>query len=64
MNKLSRMRRSRDSWKGKATSRAEQLREFRKTKARQQRRIEDLKERIATLEQVLLSEKKPESPAQ
>jgi hypothetical protein len=36
MNKISRMRRSRDSWKSKATDRAEQLREFRKTKARQQ----------------------------
>ncbi len=59
MHKLSRMRRSRDSWKGKATSRAEQLREFRKTKARQQRRIELLKEHIATLEQELWSEKKP-----
>jgi hypothetical protein len=63
MNKLSRMRRSRDSWKGKATHRAEQLREFRKTKARQQGRVELLKERITALEQVLLSEKKSKSPA-
>jgi predicted nuclease with TOPRIM domain len=64
MHKLSRMRRSRDSWKGKATYRAEQLRELRKTKARQQRRIELLKERIASLEPDLLSEKKAKLPAQ
>ncbi len=63
MHKLSRMRRSRDSWKGKATSRAEQLRELRKTKARQQRRIELLKARIARLEQELSSEKKAKLPA-
>ena len=64
MHKLSRMRRSRDSWKGKASSRAEQLRELRKTKARQQRRIELLKERVAALEQELSSEKKAKLPAQ
>ena len=63
MNKLSRMRRSRDSWKGKATNRAEQLREFRKAKARQQKRIELLKECVASLEQELLSEKKSKLPA-
>lgn len=62
MHKLSRMRRSRDSWKGKASHRAEQLRELRKAKARQQRRIALLKERVASLEQELLSEKKPSSP--
>ncbi len=59
MNKVSRMRRSRDSWKSKATDRAGQLREFRKTKARQQRKIEHLQERINTLEEQLLQEKKP-----
>ena len=64
MHKLSRMRRSRDSWKGKATSRAEQLRELKKTKARQQRRIELFKERVASLEQELLSEKKAKLSAQ
>jgi predicted nuclease with TOPRIM domain len=64
MNKLSRMRRSRDSWKGKATCRAEQLREFRKTKARHQGRIECLKERIAALEHELLVEKKTKFPAE
>lgn len=63
MHKLSRMRHSRDSWKGKATSRAEQVRELKKTKARQQRRIELLKEHIASLEQALLSEKKTKLPA-
>ncbi|MCP4407456.1 MAG: hypothetical protein GY807_06800 [Gammaproteobacteria bacterium] len=64
MNKLSRMRRSRDSWKGKATTRAEQLREFRKTKVRHQGRIEYLKERIATLEHTLLVKKKTKFPAE
>lgn len=58
MNKLSRLRRSRDSWKSKATERAEQLREFRKTKARYQKRLEGLESRITTLEQQLLQEKK------
>lgn len=63
MHKLSRMRRSRDSWKGKATSRAEQVRELKKTKVRQQRRIELLKEHITSLEQALLSKKKAKLPA-
>ena len=36
MTKISRIRRSRDSWKDKATERSEQVREFRKTKARHQ----------------------------
>lgn len=58
MNKLARLRRSRDSWKSKATERAEQLREFRKTKARYQTRLDGLQARIATLEQQLLQEKK------
>ncbi len=62
MNKVSRMRRSRDSWKSKATDRAEQLREFRKTKARQQRKVEHLQERINTLEEQLSQEKKATSP--
>lgn len=58
MNKLSRLRRSRDSWKSKATERAEQLREFRKMKARYQKRLEGLQSRIETLEQQRLQEKK------
>lgn len=58
MNKLSRLRRSRDSWKNKATKRAEQLREFRKTKARYQKRLEGLQSRLETLEQQLSQEKK------
>jgi len=58
MNKLSRLRRSRDSWKSKATERAEQLREFRKTKARYQKRLEGLQSRIETLEHQLSQEKK------
>lgn len=62
MNKISRMRRSRDSWKSKATDRAEQLREFRKAKARQQRKIESLQERMTTLEEQLSQEKKAHAP--
>lgn len=62
MNKISRMRRSRDSWKSKATDRAEQLREFRKTKARQQRKIDSLQARMATLEEQLSQEKKAHDP--
>ena len=58
MNKLSRLRRSRDSWKRKASERAEQLRDFRKTKARYQKRLEGLQTRIATLEHQLWQEKK------
>ncbi len=64
MTKLSRMRRSRDSWKTKAVNRAEQLRELRKTKARQQQKIELLKAHIDNLEHDLSVEKKlpPPSP--
>lgn len=58
MKKVARMRRSRDRWKGKATKRAEQIREFRKTKARQQSRIERLQARIEALEQPVSQEKK------
>lgn len=58
MNKVSRMKRSRDSWKNKATDRAEQLREFRKAKTRYQKRIERLQGRIETLEQQREQEKK------
>ena len=56
MKKVARMRRSRDRWK--ATKRAEQIREFRKTKARQQSRIERLQARIEALEQPVSQEKK------
>jgi predicted nucleic acid-binding Zn-ribbon protein len=58
MNKLSRLRRSRDSWKSKATERAEQVREFRKTKARYQERLEGLQSRLETLEHQLSQKKK------
>jgi predicted nuclease with TOPRIM domain len=62
MNKISRMRRSRDRWKSKATDRAEQLREFRKTKARQQRKIEHLQARVNALEEQRSQEKKAHFP--
>ncbi len=62
MNKVSRMRRSRDSWKSKATRRAEQLRELRKTKARQHRKMERLHERLNALEPQLSLEKKSAVP--
>ena len=58
MKKVARMRRSRDRWKDKATKRAEHIREFRKTKARQQSRIEGLQARIEALEQHVSREKK------
>ena len=58
MKKVARMRRSGDRWKDKATKRAEQIREFRKTKARQQSRIEGLQARIEALEQPVSREKK------
>ena len=51
MTKLARLRRSRDNWKRKASDRAEQLRESRKTKARYQKRLETLRARIKLLEQ-------------
>jgi hypothetical protein len=62
MNKTSRMRRSRDSWKSKATDRAEQLRELRKAKARQRRKIESLQEQNNILEEQLSQEKKAHLP--
>ena len=58
MKRVARMRRSRDRWKDKATKRAEQIRGFRKTKARQQSRIERLQVRIEALEQPVSEEKK------
>ncbi len=58
MTPLSRMRRSRDSWKSKATERAEQLREYRKTKARDRQRIGELQARIEQLQDDLSQEKK------
>lgn len=58
MKKVARMRRSRDRWKDKATKQAEQIREFRKTKARQRSRIERLQARIEALEQQVSQEKK------
>lgn len=58
MKKVARMRRSRDRWKDKATTRAKQIREFRKTKARQQSRIERLRARIEALERHVSQEKK------
>lgn len=58
MTPLSRMRRSRDSWKSKATERAEQLREYRKTKARDRQRIGALQARIEQLQDDLTQEKK------
>jgi len=44
MKKLSRMQSSRDNWKGKATLRAEQLREHRKLEKRLRMKIDALKQ--------------------
>jgi hypothetical protein len=62
MPKVSRLRRSRDSWKSKAVERAEQLRESRKATARDCQRIASLQAQVATLEQQLAQEKKAPPP--
>jgi hypothetical protein len=49
MDKLSRMRLSRNDWKDKARDRAEELREARKTEKRLKGRIEELQEEVKLL---------------
>ena len=58
MHKVTRLRRSRDRWKEKASERAEQLREYRKAKTRDRQRIAGLQAQVAALEQRLEQEKK------
>jgi predicted nucleic acid-binding Zn-ribbon protein len=52
------MRYSRDDWKNKATVRAEEVRELKKTKSRHQEKIQELKDKIGVLEKNFPEEKK------
>jgi hypothetical protein len=51
MPQHSKVLRSRDAWKRKAVRRAQQLREYRKTQRRHQRKIAQLQAHISALEQ-------------
>jgi uncharacterized protein YlxW (UPF0749 family) len=62
MHKVTRVRRSRDRWKQKASERAEQLRELRKAKTRDRQRLVGLQAQVAALEQQLEQEKKAPRP--
>jgi len=53
MLKETRIRKSRDVWKNKARIRAEQSRDFRKTRSRLERKIVVQDERIKILEEAL-----------
>jgi len=57
MLQISKILNSRDEWKNKATGRAAELREFRKTQQRHLEKIADLKRQNCQLE-LLLEEKK------
>lgn len=56
MHKLTRMTKSRNAWKHKATARSEDNREFRKTIARRDQKISDLEQELASLKKSLLEE--------
>ena len=53
MLKETRIRKSRDAWKDKARIRADQARDFRKTRVRLEQKIIDKNERIKRLEDTL-----------
>ena len=57
MLQMSKLLRSREEWKNKAVRRAEENREFRKSKKRYQERIGVLKAQLAALEQVIQDKK-------
>ena len=57
MLQMSKLLRSREEWKNKAVRRAEENREFRKSKKRHQERIGELKAQLASLEQVIQDKK-------
>lgn len=57
MLQLSKILNSREEWKNKAVQRAEENREFRKTKKRHQERIRELKTQIAELEHLAQDKK-------
>ncbi len=50
MLQISKLLGSREEWKNKAVRRAEEIREYRKTKKRHQARISELKVQVAQLE--------------
>ena len=58
MLQLSKIIQSRDEWKSKATQRANENREHRKTEKRHQEKIAELKEQITILEQANDEQKK------
>jgi len=58
MPQMSKIRQSRDEWKRKAIQRANEIREFRKTKKRYQEKIAELKAQINAMEQTALENQK------
>lgn len=58
MLQLSKVIQSRDEWKSKATQRANENREHRKTEKRHQEKIAELKEQITALEKSNNKQKK------
>ena len=57
MNKVGRLKKSRARWKEKASARAEEIRERRKSEKRLKTRIEELGSRIKTIKEFLLDRK-------
>ena len=60
MNKLGRLKKSRARWKEKASARAEEIRERRKSEKRLKTRIEELGRRIKTIKEFILDRKIPD----
>ncbi len=59
MNKVDRLKKSRARWKEKASARAEEIRERRKSEKRLKTRIQELKAELKRLKNSSLSEKSP-----
>ncbi len=57
MNKIGRLKKSRARWKEKASARAEEIRERRKSEKRLKTRIEELGRRIKTIKKFILDRK-------
>ena len=60
MLQMSKLLGSRKEWKNKAVQRAEDIREYRKTKKRHQAQISELKKQIAKLERGTVDKKTPD----
>lgn len=58
MNKVQRIERSRDSWKEKARIRADEIREYRKTRIMERARIKQLKDEVRRLDVKLKKKQK------